>query len=137
MKRFLTLGLAVIMLCGMILPICAAGNGATPYFNNAATVSANFVIQDSGEATVRLGYVGYEDYTTGATITSKLQKKVLWWWSDVNGASWTDEAVGDYYNVEHSYQLTSRGTYRVVYEFEIRGTAGAADVISDTIEDKY
>lgn len=137
MKRFLTLGLAIIMLCGMILPIYAADNGITPYFNNTGTASANFIIQSSGKAIASFNYIGYEDYTTGATITSKFQKKVLWWWSDVDGASWTDEAVGDYYSVEHSYQLTSKGTYRVVYEFEIRGTAGDPDIISGTIEESY
>lgn len=137
MKKILTLGLAIIMLCGMIIPIYAAENGIKPYLNNTATASSNFIIQDNGEAIVSLGYVGYEDYTTGATITSKFQKKVLWWWSDVDGASWTDEAVGDYYSVEHSYQLTSKGKYRVVYEFEIRGTAGDPDIISGTSEDTY
>lgn len=137
MKRILTFVLAIIVLCGMVLPICAIGNGATPYYNNTARATARFNIGETGEAVITLSYSGYTTCTTGATITSKIQKLVSGDWVDVNGASWIDECEEVRKTVQHTKQLTSTGTYQLVYEFEVRGTGGDADIINGTIEDTY
>lgn len=139
MKRFLTLSLVAIMLCAFIIPISAANydDEVMPCYNNTMKATADFQIANNGLATITLDYIGFPNYATGATITSNVQKLTSNGWEDVDNASWVDVTQGFTATVQHTVQLTSNGTYRLVFEFEIRGTAGAADVISDTIEDKY
>lgn len=137
MKKLITIFLIGLLICTTCITAYASDYEVMPCYNNVASVSTNFIIQSDGKAVVALGFTGYDEYTTGATITSKIQKKILWWWSDVDGASWNDEVVGDYYNIVHSFQLSSNGTYQLVYEYRISGNAGETDVISNTIQDTY
>ena len=137
MKKIMSIMLVVLFCFLMIAPASALENGATPRYNNTVSIYPYFYISSEGEAELQLQYRGYEGVTTGATITSKIQKKTLWWWKDVDGASWTDEATGHYNTVVHYFNLSKSGTYRLVYEFQIRGTGGAADVISGNVEDKF
>ena len=137
MKKFLSLIFATFMCLSMVLPLYAVGEDATPYYNNTATATANFSINSSGLATITFSYIGYTNYATGATITSKIEKKTLWWWSDVDNASWIDELEGSNNIVERDFQLSKTGKYRLSFEMVIRGTAGDPDVISDTIEKEY
>ncbi|MBQ8163418.1 MAG: hypothetical protein IJZ93_03505 [Clostridia bacterium] len=139
MKRFLTLSLVVLMLCTIIIPVSAANydDQVMPCYNNVLTVNREFQISEDGVGTVTLNYIGYAT-TTGATITSKVQKSTTSGWQDVTGAAWTDETSTIYATINHTVDLTGTGTgtYRLVYEFEIRGS-GAADEISGTVEATY
>lgn len=137
MKKFLSLFLVLLVCVSMILPIYASNEGVSPYYNNTANANASFIISDSGLATVTLSYMGYTNYATGATITCKIEKKTLWWWSDVDGAEWIDSVEGSSNIVEHTYQLSKTGKYRLTYEITVYGTAGNPDVISNTIEKEY
>ena len=137
MKKFLSLFLVVLMCMSMVLPIYAADEMVTPRYNNTASTSANFSISSTGLATATLSYIGYTNYATDAVITCKIEKKFLFWWNDVDGAEWTDHIIGSTDIVQHTFQLTKTGTYRLSYEFVINGTGGASDVISSTIEDEY
>ena len=121
----------------MVLPIYAAEEMVTPRYNNTFSTSANFSISDSGLATITLNYMGFTDIATDATITCKIEKKFLIWWKEVDGASWVDYVVGCDNVVQHTFQLSKTGTYRLSYEFVINGTGGASDVISSTIQDEY
>lgn len=137
MKKVLTLGIVMLMVCALMIPVYAAENEITPYFNNTIRASARFNIEDNGEAVVTLSFTGYSSCATGATFTSKIQKSTSSGWTDVSGASWVDEFDAARGAVEHIYQLNSTGIYRLVYEIVVRGTCGEPDVISDTIEDQY
>ena len=137
MKKFLSLFLVIFVCVSMILPIYASNEGVSHYYNNTANANASFIISDSGLATVTLSYMGYTNYATGATITCKIEKKTLWWWSDVDGAEWIDSVEGSSNIVEHTYQLSKTGKYRLTYEITVYGTAGNPDVISNTIEKEY
>lgn len=137
MKKVIILGMAILMLCAMIVPIYAAESEITPYYNNTMRVTGRFQVEDNGEAVVTLSFTGYSSCATGATMTSKVQKSTSNGWEDVSGASWVDEFTIARGTVEHIYQLTEKGTYRLVYEVVVRGTCGASDVISETIEDEY
>lgn len=140
MKRAITALLAtVILFTIVIIPISAANydDQVAPCYNNTMRATAKFQIADGGLATITLNYVGHPTYISGVTITSYVQKSTSSGWVDVSGASWTDESTSVTKTIQHTLQLTSRGTYRLVYEFEIRGTGGAADIISDNIEDTY
>ena len=136
MKRILTFGIAVLMLCAMVVPVYAAG-GVTPYYNNTIRVSGRFQIDANGQAVITLSFTGYTNYATGATFESKIQKSTSSGWVDVSGASWVDVIEGTRGTLQHTYQLTSKGTYRLVSEIEVRGTGGSPDVIYETVEDVY
>ena len=137
MKKTLAITFVIIFCFLMMVPVTATETGVTPRYNNTISNYTNFYITSGGEAQVTLSYEGYEGITTGATITSKIQKKTLWWWNDVDGASWTDEVIGDSILVEHFFNLSKSATYRLVYEYQIRGTGGTTDVISGELEDKF
>ena len=137
MKKFLSLFLMVLMCMSMVLPIYAADEMVTPRYNNTFSTGANFSINSSGLATITLNYMGFTDIATDATITCKIEKKFLWWWNDVDGASWVDYVVGCDNVVQHTFQLSKTGTYRLSYEFVINGSGGSSDVISSTIENEY
>lgn len=142
MKRIITLILtAVILFAAVIVPISAVNydDQIAPCYNNTIKTSTIFQISEDGLATAILDYTGYSNYTTDATITCHIEKSrwLIGGWKDVSGASWTDEVTGVTNTVVHTFQLSKKGTYRLVYEYEIRGTGGAADIISDNIEDTY
>lgn len=140
MKRILTaILMSVILFSLVIIPISAVNydDQVAPCFNNTMQTTANFNISSSGVASVNLSYIGHPAKVTDATIRSNVQKATSNGWVDVSGASWVDEVTGITNTVQHTVQLTDRGTYRVVYEFEIRGTGGPADIVSDTIEKTY
>ncbi len=140
MKRILTAILASVILFTLaIVPISAVNydDQVAPCYNNTIQTVANFNISSTGKATATLNYIGHPAKATGATITCSIQKSTSSGWTEVSGASWTDVTETYTQTVQHSIQLTSRGTYRMVYEFEIRGTGGPADIVSDTIEKTY
>ena len=140
MKRILiSILMSAILFSLVIIPISAVNydDQVAPCFNNTMQTTANFNISSSGVASVNLSYIGHPAKVTDATIRSYVQKSTSSGWVDVSGAAWVDEVTGITNTVQHTVQLTSRGTYRMVYEFEIRGTGGPADIVSDTIVKTY
>lgn len=137
MKKTLTVVLVIVMLITMSITVFANDYGVMPCYNNTISANVHFSIDENGLADISLRYVGYQNCATSGTITCKIQKKGLFGWSDVSGASWVDECNGFMYTAKHSYQLASSGTYQLVYEYIVRGTGGADDIISGTLEDTY
>lgn len=136
-KRILTLALLAIMLFAMAVPSFATDNGVMPCLNNTNSAETTFVIDDNGEAIVSCICVGYEGITSRIVVEIKIQRKVLWWWNNVDGASWTDETTQDYLHVEHSIQLSKSGTYKATVTYTVYGSGGEADVITRELEYKY
>jgi len=122
------------------IPVFIEETSISPKSNNVNITASNFTIID-GIAYARASYTGYQGITTGATITIKLQKKILFWWFDVdNGQSnntWTDVLYGCDGSVLHSLTLGSTGEYRAIISYTIRGTGGADDVIPITLYDEF
>ena len=138
----------VCMLCMLMLfsyttiPAVAADEGITPYYNNVISTRTQFNISTSGNATVTVYYDGISGVTTGATITTKIQKRTLgfiWTKIDIGTANneWVDAVTGADYSNTHSVALPGSGTYRAVVEYEITGTGGATDVIEDIQTAEY
>ena len=131
-KRIIT-----FMLCLVLLLTCfanavsASADSITPRYNNAVNTNSNFVISND-TASVMVSYDGYSGITTGARITTVLQKRnLLVFWKDVTEWVDTSSKVSD--SFEHTYSVGS-GTYRVQITYEISGTGGATDVIEETIK---
>ena len=77
MKRIASIILATIFCLMLIVPASALENGVTPRYSNTCTTSSDFYISSDGKADICLSYIGYQGVTTGATITSKIQKKTI------------------------------------------------------------
>ena len=140
MKKLVSVLICCILLV-MALPISAfaKNNEATPYWNNVIRVNYDFNINSSGKATVYVSYVGYTGLT-GATVTTKIQKQQTngsWVDVDINTTNneWIDTSSGITFSTSHSV-VVSRGTYRALIEYEIRGSK-PTDTISDIIERTY
>ena len=136
-KRIGFLALAIAMLFVFTFHVFAEDNAITPRYNNTGSTEAIFYINSEGLATVSYTCIGYSGITTNIVVEIQLQKKVLWWWNDVDGASWTDSSAGDYCTNEHDYQLSKSGTYKAIITYTVYGSGGEADVITRELEDSY
>lgn len=109
--------------------------GIAPYNNNVNRCHTSFIIIN-GTAVVDAAYTGYSNITTEAIIEIKIQKKTLFWWTDVaNGQpnnTWTDHFYTCEGNVSHTLPIGQKGTYRVIVKYTVKGTGGSDDVINDT-----
>ena len=143
MKRFLICLLCMLMLFSYVtIPAAAADDGIMPCYNNVISTRTQFNISDSGVATVTVSYTGVPGVTTGATITTKIQKRslgLIWTKVDIGTTNneWVDSTRVESYSTFHSVTLPDTGTYRVVVEYEITGTGGATDVIEDIQTAEY
>ena len=136
-KKLISFAMLVVMIFAMAIPTFATENAIMPRLNNTNTTEAVFVIMDDGEAIVSYTCFGYQGITTRIVVETKIEKKFLWWWNDVDGASWTDESTTYYCDGEHSIQLTKSGTYRATVTYTVYGTGGEADVLTSQFEKKY
>ncbi len=137
MKKTLSLLLTVVFCVVLVLPIYASNEGIMPCYNNTNVATADFTISDSGYAKVVLMYSGIHNKTTNATVTCKIEKRTLLWWSDVDGAEWTDYLEGSRSEIQYAIQLPQSGKYRLTYEITVYGSGGAPDVITGEIEKEY
>ena len=136
-KRLISFATLVVMLFAMAIPSFATESEIMPYYNNTGTTETVFIIDENGLASFSFTCIGYRNITTKIIVETKIEKKFLWWWNDVDGAAWTDESTEYYCAGDHSIQLTKSGKYRLSITYTVYGTAGEADVITRTIEDSY
>lgn len=132
-----TIMLAVLLFSSILSIPVAATELVNPCLNNTNDVSANFVIIDTNNAVVSASFEGHRGITSSATIKIQLQRKVLFWWSNVDSGSWTDTFNNYYGTVSHSIRLSKTGKYRAVIDFTIYGSGGSPDSLSLTIYDEY
>ena len=114
-----------------------ATDAITPRYNNTGSTEAVFYINDNGLASVTYTCLGYKGVTTAIQVEIKIEKKVLWWWKDVDGAQWTDYVSADYCDDSHEIQLSKKGTYKATITYTVYGSGGEADVITRELEKSY
>ena len=132
MKRKICLFLSFLVLLTAIFSTSVFASNTSLYNNNTMINNTSFTISDSGEARVSYKYEGYEDITTGAEITIKIEKRnFLFFWTDV--VEETIVIAGESYTGIYKYQLSKTGTYKCTVTYIVSGTGGADDVI--TFED--
>ena len=142
MKKVLVFVLLAALMCAALsVSVFAAEEQVQPRSNNYLIASATFSISSTGTASVNVRYVGYSSVFDGAKITSKIQKNVSGSWVDVNNGqpdnTWTDTSTTVSFNTTHTHQLSERGTYRAVVNFEIWGRGGATDYVERIVEYTY
>lgn len=112
-----------------------------PYYNNTASALSVASVSDSGVITITNKYTGFKNSTTKAVIKTYIEKNVSGYWQrvDINQTNnqWVDTIYNFMYTGSHTFQLPSRGSYRIKVEFTIYGTGGAADVINCELHKTY
>lgn len=135
MKRALSWLMFVVFLLG-VFQVSVSALIVQPDYYNVYSVTATLYIDSSGLATVNLSYTGIDGVTTRGTIDTTLQKRYLFFfWTYVDG--WYETMLRSSYSSEHSVQLTSTGTYRIVSDFTIYGSGGDPDEIQIIDQETY
>ena len=92
---------------------------------------------ENGVAILGVEYSGYLGVTTSAVIESKIQKKILFWWFDVNNGqtnnTWVDTFSTWYGRTQHTLGISESGSYRAVIKYTISGSGGSDDIIEDIV----
>lgn len=142
-KIFFSTILSLCLILATVCPTTAASTGdVMPLYNNTSATATNMNINDNGLMTISYQYSGYPSKTTKAVITTYIEKRTLGiFWSRVDigtdSDQWVD-VINDYrYTGYRTFQLSAKGTYRVVVNYTIYGTGGAADVIPYEAKDSY
>lgn len=111
-------------------------NNGMDRYNNTSIVLSKFQITN-GVAILDVEYSGYLGVTTGAVIESKIQKKILFWWFDVNNGqannTWVDTFSTWYGRTQHTLGISESGSYRAVIKYTISGSGGSDDIIEDIV----
>ena len=129
MKKKISLIISFVFILTIVMQSALSAADITPRNNNTAITTTGFSISDSGKATVDIYYGGYQNVTTGATITIKIEKRnLLVFWNEV--VSDTITATGEYYYDTLYYQLEKSGTYRCTVVYTVSGLGGADDVLT-------
>lgn len=140
-RKFLFVAVAVILsVSTLAMTAVYAIGGVSTCNNNLNTTVTSFVIFDD-VGRVDASFVGYTGITTETIIESKIQRRTLFWWSDVDNGETDNTWVDHFYKVSgdvtHTVEITKKGTYRAVVTYTVKGTGGADDVIDEVVEFVY
>lgn len=131
-NKVLILFLAVIvMFSSLCQPVYADSEGLR--YNYVISADSVPSVDSTGYLYVSFSYTGYNGITTGAKITTYVQKRILGiFWTKVDNGQpnneWVDNVTGSSYRGHHELQLSSTGTYRVTSEFIIYATTGSEPI---------
>ena len=126
--NFSVLLLAIcIMFCSFGSVVHADNEGLR--YSSISDADLSAYVSASGLLSLEASYTGYSGITTGAKITTYVQKKTLGlFWIKVNNGQanneWVDNLSGSSNDADHSLQLSSTGTYRVTASYTIYATSG-------------
>ena len=139
MKRFIAI---LLVLCSFATPIYASADNSDyeimPLWTNVTTVTERFYISSTGEATATINYIADESNLQSIRIDTKIQKKfLLFFWSDIDGGSWTDSFTTSTGSFKHTVQLADKATYRAVFHVYAVGSDGSVDDFELTKEYVY
>lgn len=140
-KSFIALTV-VLSLC-MILSSGIASASVQPLRdNNYGLIDNNFIISETGYATVEAFVYGVEGETEKIRTEIQIKKQgflgLFWNVVDIGvaGNIWMDDS---FYNshVIRSVQLDSEGTYKACFKFTIRDFGGESETLSREIQREY
>ena len=130
LKKFLGVVLCVsLMLSFMSIPVKAAE--VEPRYNVTGNIDVDFDIKNN-LATAQVGYEGLINQVKEAIVTTKLEKQVFWFFWE-REYEWIDVSIEYIDSFTHTYGVSS-GTYRITVTFEITGTDGTTDTITEQRE---
>lgn len=127
----------VLMAAGMLLSaVPAATVHAAPEVDEVVieTIVPQYVYTYDGDSTLSFSgsTASCKSKVTGTSsctkivATQKLQKKVLWWWSNVE--TWDKTVYGTKLDMSNTATVTDSGTYRVIIEATVYAGSNSEDV---------
>ena len=140
MKKIIAAVTVAAILCGTVFPISAHAEYDEPVIE---TIAEEYAYTSS--VTSSLVFYGSTAYcnstvrgnTQATRIEGKqiLQKKVLWWWSDVD--TWYEAVDSNYLGMHNQAPVTENGTYRVRIEARVYSGNNYEDVYCNSTEVDY
>lgn len=131
-RKMLALLAAGVLLC--LLPVATVH--AAPEVDEVVTetvmpryvytTGGNSSLSFSGSTATCKSYVNGNGNCTKIVATQRLQKKTLWWWSDVE--TWDRTVNGRSVSMNHTATVTKSGTYRVIIEATVYVDGDSEDV---------
>ena len=132
-KQVLAGATVMMMLCALpVATVHAEPELEEPIIETVAeeytyTRAVSSVLSFSGStASCQSNVFGYNNCTK-IVGTQKLQKKVLWWWSDVQ--TWSKTSYSNTLYMSNSATVTSSGTYRVRIDATVYGNDGGSETV--------
>lgn len=137
---FILLTAVILMLSAAVGEIVASSNETC--FNNTILASSVAAVSSSGLLTVTNQYQGIPGKTTKGEITTYIEKKtwgLFWKRVDIGEPNneWYDVIYNYVYVGDHTFQLPSKGAYRITVVYVISGSGGAPDTVTRTINKTY
>lgn len=133
--------IGIILLLAVILNLSAAASAAgeiMPRYNNALSANTTTSVSSSGLLTMVNRYEGLEGVTTRVELTTYLEKKISGVWTRVDIGTtddtwyyWTNKVS---YSGTRTFQLPSKGTYKVTTVFTFLGLGGSPDQLTRTAQ---
>lgn len=115
---------------------CNTPDFGADYYNNTTRFESKIQIEN-GVVIIGAEFYGLAGVTTSATIESKIQRKILFWWFDVNNGqtnnTWVDTFSTWYGRAQHTLGISESGSYRAVIKYTISGSGGSDDIIEDIV----
>lgn len=96
------------------------------------TLSVNSILGFNGSTAVCSSTVNGASTCTKIVATQKLQKKTLWWWTDVE--TWSKTVNGKVVIMNNSATVTSGGTYRVRVDAVVYSGSNSEAVYANSVE---
>lgn len=96
------------------------------------TVSVSSVLGLSGSTANCYSTVDGKSTCTKIVATQRLQKKTLWWWSDV--ATWSKTVNGKNLTMTNTKTVSDSGTYRVRVEATVYSDSKSENVYANSVE---
>lgn len=140
-KQIKRLFISILTLCLIIVPLGSVSASAAtkeemmPYYNNTESARITTNVDDNGKLTISYRFVGYSSITTKVVITTYIEKKTLGlFWTRVDNGQpdkqWVDTIYDYRYIDSRTYNLSSKGTYRITAKYKVYGNGGSADEIT-------
>jgi len=142
-KKILSFLFVAVVLSMLVVPVAAESNiGDNLQYHNTVSANSSASVSNSGLLTVSNRYQGLPGTTTRGEIKTYIEKKILGlFWIRVNidqpNNEWHDVVYDYLYAGNHTFQLTSTGTYRITVVYTIYGSGGSPDTITCVLNKKY
>ena len=145
-NKYIKKSITLLLLIAIMLPVftypTSAETGITPYYNNVTTINSRATVSDNGTITITNSYKSPDGKIAKATVTTYIEKQTLglfWFRVDIGqpDKQWVDTVYQSKYTGSHSFQVTSKGTYRIKVNYKIEGTNGSIDNETKEITVQY
>ncbi len=137
-KKILSIVMVIVLCCSLGLTanaqsISTSDSSVQPRYSYTSTVSVTLA-NSNGKASCNTAVKGYSSLATKIKITMTLQKKTLFWWSEVD--SWTT-TVSDYYASLSKTVSVDSGTHRIKSEIVVYSGSASESITKYSSEKEF